>query len=369
MKKALHWLLVAAALAYIGYQGPRLLSSVRDAASDLSRLHWGWVAASVVLGLLAVAIYALVHRELLLVGRARVPTRAVVSITYAQNSINATVPAVGAPASIAYAISRLRRCGVDSALATWVVMFAGLLDTLCLVGLAAVALAIAGLVPVPLAAVIIVSLVAGTVALWMLITHPDVMQRVLRPILWFDRFVPTGCQDCRAHRASDLDGLTRRVATRVAKLRPSPWQWTRVLGITVFSWIVDFANLIAATATAVRPVPWAALVLGFLVVQAAIALAVIPGGAGLADLGLLGVLLGAGVAAGPAAAVVLVYRASSWLLPAVVGWINYGVQIHLMQPRRHRHRFHLRSRERKATFDEPPGNGLAASPPAEEGSW
>jgi hypothetical protein len=47
----------------------------------------------------------------------------------------------------------------------------------------------------------------------------------------------------------------------------------------------------------------------------------------------LGVLLGAGVAAGPAAATVLVYRGCSWLLPSAVGWINYGVQIHAIQPR------------------------------------
>jgi hypothetical protein len=32
----------------------------------------------------------------------------------------------------------------------------------------------------------------------------------------------------------------------------------------------------------------------------------------------------AGVGAGSAAAVVLIYRATSWLLLSVIGWINYG---------------------------------------------
>jgi uncharacterized membrane protein YbhN (UPF0104 family) len=65
---------------------------------------------------------------------------------------------------------------------------------------------------------------------------------------------------------------------------------------------------------------------------------VLPGGAGLAEVGLLGALLAAGAPAGPAAATVLLYRTGSWLLPCLVGWVTYGVQIHLMRARPHRHR-------------------------------
>jgi putative heme transporter len=339
LKKALHWLLVALALGYIGYQAPQLVRSAEAAAGDFGHLHWEWAAAAAALGLVAVAVYAEIHRQLLTVGGVHVPARVVVSITFAQNAINGTIPVLGAPASIAYAISRLRRRGADSALAAWVVMLAGTLDTLCLIALAAVALAATGRLSVPTAAVGLAVLTAATAGIWALVTHPEVMRRALRPVLWLDRFIPTGCDDCRSRRAADLDGLTRRVATRVAMLRPSPGQWSGLIGITVLSWLVDFATLTASAAAAIQPVPWPALVLGFLVVQAAIALAILPAGAGLADLGLLGVLLGAGVAAGPAAATVLVYRTCSWLLPVAVGWINYGIQIHATQPRRHAHRF------------------------------
>jgi hypothetical protein len=34
---------------------------------------------------------------------------------------------------------------------------------------------------------------------------------------------------------------------------------------------------------------------------------------------------------------VLLYRAGSWLLPSMLGWLAYGVHIHLTRPRPHRH--------------------------------
>lgn len=65
------------------------------------------------------------------------------------------------------------------------------------------------------------------------------------------------------------------------------------------------------TVAALGSVPSVALVFGFLAVQASIGLQVVPGGAGLTEIGLLGALRSCGVAADPAAISVLVYRTSS----------------------------------------------------------
>jgi hypothetical protein len=119
---------------------------------------------------------------------------------------------------------------------------------------------------------------------------------------------------------------------RLRMLRPSPRQWLRLLALSALTWLLDFANLAVASAAVPGAVHWAALVQGFLVVQASIALQVLPGGAGLAEVGLLGALLGSGVPAGPAAAVVLIYRTTSWLLPSVLGWLVYGGEAGLRMP-------------------------------------
>ena len=55
------------------------------------------------------------------------------------------------------------------------------------------------------------------------------------------------------------------------------------------------------------------------------ALQLTPGGLGLVEAGLGGVLLTAGLPAPQAAVIVAVYRGSSWLLPALLGWAVYLV--------------------------------------------
>jgi uncharacterized membrane protein YbhN (UPF0104 family) len=337
VKSVLHWLLVVVAVAYVAFEAPDLVRSALAGGGQLGDLHWEWVAASVVLGLAAVAVYAELHRQLLAVGGAHLPRGIVQSVTFAENAISTTVPVVGGAGSLAYAISRFRRRGVDSALAAWAVLLAGVVDTLCLFALGAIALAATGRVGIPLAALVVVVVAAGAVGAWALVTHPAVMHALLRPLLWLGRFVPSRCRECRNRRAADLNGRTNRVAARLALLRPSASQWSRLVAVTVLSWLIDFATLAASGAATLQRVPWPALVVGFLVVQASIALQVLPGGAGLAEVGLLGTLLAAGVAPGPAALTVLIYRSSSWLLPAVAGWMAYGVHIHTLRPRPHRH--------------------------------
>jgi uncharacterized membrane protein YbhN (UPF0104 family) len=338
-RAALHWLLVAAALGYFAYQVPPLVLSVSAGASRFADLRWGWVAAAVASNLAAVAVYAELHRELLRVGGARVPVGTAQSITFAENAISNTVPVVGGAGAVAYAISRFRRGGVDVALASWAVLLSGVLSTICLVALVAIALGAVGRLPALGAGAAALAVGAAGTGAWVLVTHPALLRVLLRPILSLGRFIPGQCAICRNRRAADIDRVTDRVSARLARLRPSPLRWSYLVALAVLAWAFDFADLVMSAVATLGSVPSVALVFGFLAVQASIALQVVPGGAGLAEIGLLGALRGRGIAAGPAAIAVLVYRASSWLLPSALGWIIYGLQIHLIRPRPHRHGF------------------------------
>lgn len=351
----LHWLLVAAALGYFAYQVPQLVLSASAGAGEFAGLRWGWVAAAVASNLAAIAVYAELHRELLRVGGARVSVRTTQSITFAGNAISNTVPVVGGAWAVAYAISRFRRRGVDAALASWAVLLAGVLSTICLIALAAIALGVVGRLPAFGAGAVALAVCAAGVGAWVLVTHRALLRVLLRPILSLGRFVPGQCAICRNRRASDIDRFTDKVSGRLARLRPSPLRWSYLVALAVLAWALDFADLVISTVAALGTIPSAALVLGFLAVQASIALQVVPGGAGLAEIGLLGALRSCGVAAGPAAISVLVYRASSWLLPSALGWIIYGLQIHLIRPRPHRHG--LRSSPHLAPIVRPPSTG------------
>jgi uncharacterized membrane protein YbhN (UPF0104 family) len=178
----------------------------------------------------------------------------------------------------------------------------------------------------------------AAVGLWTTATHPRVLRAVLRPAFRLSRRIPGQCPVCRDGRAADVAGLTERISTRLALLRPSRLQWAQLIAVAVLTWVLDFGDLVASSAAALGQVPWSALVWGFVIVQGSIALQVLPGGAGLAEVGLLGALVASGAAAGPAAITVLLYRAGSWLVPSILGWMAYGVHIHLTLPHPHRHR-------------------------------
>jgi uncharacterized membrane protein YbhN (UPF0104 family) len=334
---ALHWVLLVVAVGYLAYQLPPLVRSAAAESDRLGEVGWGWATVGVVLGISAVAAYAELHRQLLATGGTPLPSGAVQSITFAQNAIGNTIPVVGGAGGIAYAITRFHRRGADPAAASWAVLLAGLMTTLTLVELAAVALAATGRLPRTPCVIVAAGTVAVGVGMWTAATHRGVLRTVLRPVLHVGQWLPGQCPVCREGRAADLDGLTERISTRLALLRPSRSQWAQLITISLLTWVLDFGDLVASSAATLGRVPMSALVWGFVIVQGSIALQILPGGAGLAEVGLLGALLAAGAPAGPAAVTVLLYRTGSWLLPTLMGWVAYGAHIHLTRPHPHRH--------------------------------
>jgi hypothetical protein len=191
--------------------------------------------------------------------------------------------------------------------------------------------------PIGLSVVIAVLVAVVAVGGWTLLTHPTVLRRGLHGLLIVGTWIPVGCPPCRAERSRKIEQSAQRLATRLALLRPGGLRWLGFVALAALSWTLDYLTLTAVVAAVGLPAPWAVLAVGFLVVQASIALQILPGGAGLAETGLLGVLVTAGLAAAPAAASVLVYRAISWLGLSMLGWIIYGVRIHTNPVKLHRH--------------------------------
>ena len=339
MKTALHWAVVVGALGYTGYKVPPLFEAAGQ-AGRLGELRWGWVVVALLLGLAAVVLYGEIHRRLLAVGGARLSPGTVQAITFAENAVAETVPVVGGAGAIAYAISRFHRRGADTEVAAWSVLLSAAVATFCLAGMAPVALGVIGRLPVVVAGVLFVAVVAAGVGAWALVTHPGALRRLLRPVMHLAEHVPGRCPTCRAQRLAALQPRVDAVAARLGMLRPSAGQWLGLVVVSCLTYVLDFAALATASAAVLPVVPWSALVWGYLLVQASIALQVLPGGAGLAEVGLLGALLAAGVPAAPGAGVVLIYRVASWLLPSAVGWVLYAGQIHVIRPRPH---FHLQS--------------------------
>ncbi|GAA0528245.1 hypothetical protein GCM10009545_33230 [Saccharopolyspora thermophila] len=170
-----------------------------------------------------------------------------------------------------------------------------------------------------------------------MVTRPSALHRFLRVGTALGRRLPVFCRTCRRTWAVDPDRTARRVADRVRLLRPSASQWAVIGTLAALSWLLDFLSLSLSVVALGHPVPWSTIVVGFLAVQGAIALQVFPGGAGLAEAGLLGALITSGIPVSSALAIVLVYRTINWLGLAALGWVVYAVQIHLAPFHEHRH--------------------------------
>ncbi|MEV4599721.1 lysylphosphatidylglycerol synthase transmembrane domain-containing protein [Amycolatopsis sp. NPDC049253] len=323
-RPVLHWTVVVAALGYLVWRVPELATEF----SQLDHVQWGWVAGAGLAGLTALAVYGELHRQLLMVGGARVPASAVQGITFAQNAVSTTVPVVGGAGSIAYAINQLRRRGVDSALSAWAVLLAGVITTVLLIVLGFLGLAWAGRVPLRLAVPAAIVVAVGSAGVWALLTHPAVLRRGLTSLLRVFGRTPGTCTTCRKTWLEKADAAALQLSERVARLRPGGARWSALLVLALASWGFDFFALIASAEGTGTHIRWDVLAVGFLVVQASIALQILPGGAGLAEAGLLGVLVAAGVPAAPAAATVLIYRAISWAGLSLVGWVVYALQPH-----------------------------------------
>lgn len=331
----LHWAVVGGGLAYLAWQIPDMAGQFANAGAEVERVQWAWVAVAVLSGVTSLVAYGELHRQLLLVGGVRMKVTTVQGINFAQNAVSATIPVVGGAGSLGYAISQLRRRGVDSTLAAWSVLLTSTVSTVALLVLCSLGLTWTGRIPafIGIAAALVVAL--GSASMWLLLTHPTVLRHGLHVLLRMGHRTPGVCDGCRRTWADRADSVARRLSEQVASFRPSGGRWATLIGVAVASWVLDFLALAATSAATNSRASWAALVVGFLVVQGTVALQILPGGAGLAEAGLLGTLLAFGVPAAPAAVTVLIYRAISWLGLSLTGWGVYALQPHATPTHKH----------------------------------
>ncbi|MBB5155991.1 lysylphosphatidylglycerol synthase transmembrane domain-containing protein [Saccharopolyspora phatthalungensis] len=331
------WAVVLGGLGVLGWQLPVLASEAGRLGAELAHLRWGWVGVAVLLGVGSLAAYGELHRWLLIAGGVRLPVRTVQAINFAENALSTTLPAVGNAVGFVYATYQLRKRNVDVALAAWSAVLSGAIATVLLMLLGIAGAGGTGQIS-PLVAGALSSVVVLTAwVCWAVVTRPSALRRCLLALTWLGRRLPGRCRTCRRAWTTDPDATVRRLADRIGLLRPSGPQWVAVVALAALSWILDYLSLCLSVVALGHPIPWSTLVLGYLAVQGAIALQIFPGGAGLAEGGLLGVLIASGIPAAPAMATVLVYRAINWLGLAALGWVVYAVQIHLAPRREHMH--------------------------------
>lgn len=295
------------------------LAGLRATGEALAHATW-WLPLSVIT-LEAVSLAA--YGELVMVtlrragGRARrsFVQRAVVVGT----SLGRTLPG-GTTTALAMVVAAFRRHGVDPVAATTAMGTSGLLSTIvlaALVPLAAGATLLTGHVgSVALSALAVAAMVlVGATLAPTVLRRPEALAD--HAAAWARRIAigplrghvdPDAVRDAALRAVRGAGALARdRAALRAA------------VGWAALNWLADMAVVIVLALTIGRGTPVAAIPLAYLVAQISASVPITPGGVGIVETAMIGVLVASGAPGGAATATVLGWRLVSHWLPIVAG--------------------------------------------------
>jgi putative heme transporter len=310
------WLVVTGVSLYL--VAPSVLD-VLASWSDIRRFGAGWLAAMLVLQILALAcLWAL--QAVAMHTRRWYP---VITSQLAGNALAKVAPGGGA---------------VGAALQYKMLVQAGLRRTTAVSGLtAANLLTFAVVLALPMFAIpaivrgavdrsLVEVTIVGAVVFLVLLAVAAVCIATDEPLRWIGRVVQ-GVRNRLRRGSAPLTGLPDRLLRErdriVGTLGP---RWKRALLATTGRWAFDYATLVAAlAAVGSRPRP-SLVLLAFCAAQLLAQVPITPGGLGLVEAGLTAMLGLAGVSAGDAVLATFAYRLFSYWLPLPAGAV--GIALH-----------------------------------------
>jgi putative heme transporter len=299
-----------------------LVLSKRGAlTTSLGRLghpHWTWVPIAVALEALSMATFAGMQRRLLTAGGQRVRSRPMMATIFAANALSVSVPLAGPELGAAFTFQRFKRLGADTSLASWTLIFGGLMSWVGAIVVLGVGGALSGNVVVTGAATFaaLVALAAGF-AVRAAVGRSQLHPLVERPVAWVIRRI----SPYLSHRMEDPHVAIRRWIEGLGSLRLSKSAWSEAGGLGLCNWLAD-AGVLAISLLAIgASVPWHSLLLVYGLAMVVGSLGITPGGVGLVEGTLCLGLVSAGLPAALALAAVLLYRLVSFWLVMATGWL------------------------------------------------
>ncbi|WP_170317151.1 lysylphosphatidylglycerol synthase transmembrane domain-containing protein [Acrocarpospora corrugata] len=265
--------------------------------ATITNVSPAWLGVAVVAEAMSMAVFARLFRRLLTLGGTKLSLGRALAITYARNAFSNSLPA-GPVVSIAYTTREFGRVGASRPLIAATLVLAAFYSGVTFGVLSLVALLGSPATRVP---TLVIALAVVAVTAMLMGTRPLV--GVLR------RRMP--------RLSAELD------AARTA-IRAERRDHLILAGLALLNWLLDVACLVAVcVAVGVEIGPYTML-LGYVAAKGAQALALIPGGIGVVEIGLAATFVAAGATGGTAGAVVALYRLISYWAILVTGWLAWA---------------------------------------------
>ncbi len=310
-------MLGAALLALLIAEGVYLWPRLHESWRKLTEIHWGWLAVAIWLQAVSMSGFARVQKQLLNAGGVAVSQRKSVAVVYGATAMSVTLPA-GQVFSTAFTYRQTRRWGASPIVASWQLVFSGVVAAvgLALLGVGGTLLAGGNVGPLnlilSLAAIVVLVLAGNYVS-----RNPGSLEALLRRQLALVNRLRKRPRDQGANKIADVLGQLESVDLGKRD------------GVLVAVWAVvhrfaDVACLGAACYAVGADPRMAGLLLAFAIGKVVGSIPFAPGGIVYVDATLIyGLTAAAGLSAAQAVAAAFVYRMVSFILVAIVGWIVF----------------------------------------------
>jgi uncharacterized protein (TIRG00374 family) len=311
LKQAFVVVVLGVAAVFLAEKRHQLLSGLRLLIHPDYPFLIGALAAQ------ALSVLALARLQWLFLraGDVDIGTTEMAELTVAHNAITMSVPG-GVAWSTAFLYDQLRRRGANRTLAGWAILVSGALSSFCLFLLLVAGVewahrgpTVAAQVPVALlAAIPPVGVVVVVILHTRGVHYTDAVD-------WFAR---------RASRWAKISDWVRRTGKLLRRFQPSTGEWVRAFVLSLTNWVLDLGCLMLCTKTLGLAFPWPGVLVAYALGKVAGMLPITPGGLGVVEAGLTGLLVVYGLPAPKALAATLMYRLISFWALLPPGWGYWG---------------------------------------------
>ncbi len=287
--------------------------SLGNVPTTFRHLHWHWLLVAGAAEGGSIFCLSWLQQRLLREGGLGVGVADLLPVTMASNAVAQSLPA-GTLFAEGYSFRQYQKLGAGWALGVWAELAAGALAATGLATVALVGAVVVGpslrleLVPV-LAFIWVGSALASA-----LFARPGILGRLIARVLRHvqGRLPEKACTKMRGAERSLRD---------MECYQPSAGAWFRCFAVATCNWAFDSVVLVSALLTVGGPVPWSAVLLCYAAAQLLVELPITPGGLGVVEGGLTELLTRFHVGVTQATAGTLMYRAVSYWLLVLVGWV------------------------------------------------
>lgn len=266
----------------------------------------GWALVAAVMEAASLLSFGLVQQRLLQSRSAQVSLTEMVRIAVAANGISNVLPG-GSALAAAWTWKQFRSRGATRAVASWALIVSGVVSSIALGFMIIAGVEIAGS--------------RGPIAF-------------LRPLAIAVAAAAVG-GGLLAHKLRDRTNKWTKGRPRLTQMRaalalaePSPTDWAIVTIMSVLNWTLDLTCLVACITAIGAPMAWSTIIIAYSLSQLLNAIPLTPGGIGIIEAGLTGLLVAYGMATADAIAVVIIYRAISFWIPTPIG-LTIWLRMHL----------------------------------------